>query len=93
MATKKANKRKPKASKPLPEEVARTILKHHRSMAHQMQQVLQKAGLKGAKLHGIQISLPHASFAGPGCSPACNENERCVADSNGGTVRWTCVPA
>jgi hypothetical protein len=91
MATKKASsKAATKRPKLTHAAVNKGLRAHHAVLAGAVHRALKKAGLEGLTVRSISFDTP-GDFEGP-CDPPCGEGQHCVPDSNGGHVRWVCVP-
>jgi hypothetical protein len=73
-------------------EMAAAIHSKHQLITDAVHKALRNAGLKGLSVHSIRLSFDPALMSGSGCYPPCEPDEDCVLDSNGGQVRWVCVP-
>jgi hypothetical protein len=85
------SKRNVKAGKLTPEQVHKSIRSEHEQIRKAAHGVLEKAGLRGVKIHSIQYSVPRSLVTEPMCNPPCEDDERCVIDNDGGQSRPVCI--
>ncbi|MGA2736728.1 MAG: hypothetical protein ABSG65_04680 [Bryobacteraceae bacterium] len=74
-----------------PDALRAALAAQHDNIAAAVHGVLRQAGLEGVTMHSVRLVTPR-DFDDP-CDQARNpETEKCVLDSNNGTVTHVCVP-
>jgi hypothetical protein len=90
---KRPPKKATRARKSTRAALRKAVGSEHANLTEAVHAVLRKAGLPAElTLHSIRLSIAHGALSGPGCNPPCRADQDCVLDSNGGEVRWVCIP-